>query len=109
VLDAKDILEYSIKEHFTLILLSLNYEDLCEHQKKYCLEKLNTSGVLNSILRKYPDNPCLSKSPEQCRDKLTAGYFKLGKWLWRLAAPLGLGNLVLADDKLLRIIYVFLF
>jgi hypothetical protein len=87
--------------------LSLNYEDLCEHQKKYCPEKPNASGVLDSILREYPDDPRLSKSPEQRRDILTAGYFKLGKWLWRLAAPLGLGNLVLADDKLLSIMYVY--
>jgi hypothetical protein len=64
-------------------------------------------GVLDAILREYPDDPRVSKSPKQRRDKLTAGYLKFGNWLWRLAAPLGLGIFVLADDELLRIMHVY--
>ncbi|KAF4213883.1 hypothetical protein CNMCM6805_003964 [Aspergillus fumigatiaffinis] len=103
VLDAKKVPEYSIKERFALLLLSLNYKDLCDHPAKYCLERLDATGVLNSILREYHDDPRASKSPKQRRDKITASYLKFGKWLWRLAPPLGLGIFLLSADELLRI------
>jgi hypothetical protein len=108
VLDAKEVAKYSIKERFALLLFSLNYEDLRDHPGKYCPEKPELPGVLDAILREYPDDPRASKSPKQRRVKITGGYVKLGKWLWWLAASLGLGVLVLADDELLRIMYVFL-
>jgi hypothetical protein len=107
VLDAKEVPKYSIKERFALLLFSLNYEDLRDHPGKYCPEKPELPGVLDAILREYPDDPRVSKSPKQRRDKLTAGYLKFGNWLWRLASPLGLGIFVLADDELLRIMYVY--
>jgi hypothetical protein len=109
VLDAKKVPEYSIKERFALLLLSLNYKDLCDHPAKYCLERLDATGVLNSILREYHDDPRASKSPKQRRDKITASYLKFGKWLWRLAPPLGLGIFLLSADELLRIMYVLPF
>jgi hypothetical protein len=108
VLDAKKIPEYSIKERFALLLLSLNYEDLREHPGKYCPEDPTVSGVLNSILREYPDDPRVSQRPKQRRNKISACYAKVGRWLWTLAASLGFGILVLADDELVRIMYVFL-
>jgi hypothetical protein len=108
VLDAKKIPAYSIKERFALLLLALNYEDLREHPGKYCPEDPTVSGVLNSILREYPDDPRVSQRPKQRRNKISACYAKVGRWLWTLAASLGFGILVLADDQLVRIMYVFL-
>lgn len=108
VLDAKKIAEYAIKERFALVLLSLNYEDLCEHPGKYCPEEPTVSGVLNSILSEYSDDPRVSQRPKQRRNKISAGYAKVGRWLWTLAASLGFGVLLLADDQLVKIMYVFL-
>jgi hypothetical protein len=108
VLDAKKIAEYSIKERFALLLLSLNYEDLREHSGKYCPEEPTVSGVLNSILREYPDDPRVSQRPKQRRNKISAGYAKVGRWLWTLAASLGFGILLLAHGQLVRIMHVLL-
>ncbi|KAH2580970.1 hypothetical protein KXV63_007456, partial [Aspergillus fumigatus] len=76
VLDAKKIAEYSIQERFALLLLSLNYEDLREHPERYCPEDPTVSGVLNSILREYPDDPRVSQRPKQRRNKISASYAK---------------------------------
>lgn len=108
VLDAKKIAEYSIQERFALLLLSLNYEDLREHPERYCPEDPTVSGVLNSILREYPDDPRVSQRPKQRRNKISASYAKVGRWLWTLAATLGFGILLLADGQLVRIMYVLL-
>jgi hypothetical protein len=81
VLNAKKIAEYSIKECFTLLLLSLNYEDLCEHLGKYYPEELTVSGVLNSILHEYPNDPHVSQHPKQHCNKISASYAKVGRWL----------------------------
>jgi hypothetical protein len=108
VLDAKKIAEYCIKGRFALLLLSLNYEDLREHSGKYCPEEPTVSGVLNSILREYPDDPRVSQRPKQHRNKISAGYAKVGRWLWTLAASLGFGILLLAHGQLVRIMYVLL-
>ncbi|KAH2831652.1 hypothetical protein V6Z77_009211 [Aspergillus fumigatus] len=105
VLDAKKIAEYSIQERFALLLLSLNYEDLREHPERYCPEDPTVSGVLNSILREYPDDPRVSQRPKQRRNKISASYAKVGRWLWTLAATLGFGILLLADGQLVRIMY----
>jgi hypothetical protein len=56
------------------------------------------SGVLNSILCEYPDDPCVSQCPKQRCNKISACYAKVGRWLWTLAVSLGFGILVLADD-----------
>jgi hypothetical protein len=108
VLNTKKIPAYSIKEHFALLLLSLNYKDLREHPGKYCPEDPTVSSILNSILREYPDDPRVSQHPKQHRNKISACYAKVGRWLWTLTASLGFGILVLADDQLVRIMYVFL-
>ncbi|KAH1556110.1 hypothetical protein KXX17_007716 [Aspergillus fumigatus] len=76
VLDAKKIAEYSIQERFALLLLSLNYEDLREHPERYCPEDPTVSGVLNSIVREYPDDPRVSQRPKQRRNKISASYAK---------------------------------
>lgn len=108
VLDAKKIAEYSIQERFALLLLSLNYEDLREHPERYCPEDPTVSGVLNSIVREYPDDPRVSQRPKQRRNKISASYAKVGRWLWTLAATLEFGILLLADGQLVRIMYVLL-
>lgn len=79
VFGAKKIAEYSIKERFALLFLSLNYEDLREHPERYCPEDPTVSGVLNSILREYPDDPRISQRPKQRRNKISVGYAKVGR------------------------------
>lgn len=102
------IAEYSIQERFALLLFSLNYEDLREHPERYCPEDPTVSGVLNSILREHPDDPRVSQRPKQRRNKISASYAKVGRWLWTLAATLEFGILLLADGQLVRIMYVLL-
>ncbi|PYH67160.1 uncharacterized protein BO88DRAFT_427303 [Aspergillus vadensis CBS 113365] len=62
------------------------------------------SYVSNCILDAYCDNPRTSKPPKACRDKISGNYVKRGKWWWMLAGTLGVGILLIGDDRLMKTI-----
>lgn len=70
------------------ILLHLNYASLYSRDKY----------VLRRILEAYNDDPTKSESEKSRRNRFTTYHARLGKWWWRLAANLGFGILLVADD-----------
>ena len=80
------------------ILLYLNYERLC---------KQGTTDIVSRILDAYHDDPNRSKTKEFRRANFSTYHVRRGRWWWRLAASLGHGILLVADNDLMRIMYVY--
>ncbi|GAA93089.1 conserved serine-proline rich protein [Aspergillus luchuensis IFO 4308] len=62
------------------------------------------SYVLSCILDAYFDDPRTSKPRKARRDKISGNYVKRGKWWWMLAGTLGVGILLIGDDRLMKTI-----
>lgn len=71
------------------ILFYLNYESL---------RKKGEPDVVSRILDAYHDDPNKSKPKEVRQKNFHTYHLRLGRWWWRLAAWLGLGILLVADD-----------
>lgn len=62
--------------------------------------------VVNRVLDACHDEPNITQPRESCRDKFSTIHVRRGKWWWRFAACLGFGILLVADDQLIRRLYV---
>ncbi|RHZ60742.1 uncharacterized protein CDV56_107659 [Aspergillus thermomutatus] len=71
------------------VLLYLNYESL---------RKKGEEDVVTRILDAYHDDPNKSKGKVYRQKNFHTYHVRLGRWWWRLAAHLGLGILLVADD-----------
>lgn len=76
-------------KRITQILFYLNYESL---------RKKGEPNVVTRILDAYHDDPNKSKPKEVRQKNFHTYHLWLGRWWWRLAAWLGLGILLVADD-----------
>lgn len=79
------------------VLLYLNYEDLC---------KQGETNVVERILVKYRDDPNMLMTRDFRHNNFSTYHVRRGKWWWRLAVSLGFGILCVADDALIRTMYV---
>ncbi|KAF7164509.1 hypothetical protein CNMCM6106_001027 [Aspergillus hiratsukae] len=70
------------------IIVYLNYESLCKKGEP----------DVAPILDAYHDDPNKSKGEKFRRGRFSTYHVRLGKWWWRLAACLGFGILLVADD-----------
>ncbi|GLA79172.1 hypothetical protein AtubIFM55763_002319 [Aspergillus tubingensis] len=105
--DERDQFLDPVAKRIGLVLLYFNYKELCEHPEKYCpapIQKPPRSYVLNCILDAYFDDPRTSKPRKARRDKISGNYVKRGKWWWMLAGTLGVGILLIGDDRLMKTI-----
>ncbi|GFF50444.1 hypothetical protein IFM46972_09046 [Aspergillus udagawae] len=71
------------------VLLYLNYMSL---------RKKGEQDVVTRILDAYHDDPNKSKGKVYRQKNFHTYHVRLGRWWWRLAAHLGLGILLVADD-----------
>ncbi|KAL2812035.1 hypothetical protein BDW59DRAFT_155384 [Aspergillus cavernicola] len=71
------------------ILLYLNYERLCMHGE---------TEVVARILHAYHDDPNKSKGERFRRNNFSAFHVRRGRWWWRLAARLGFGIILVAEE-----------
>jgi hypothetical protein len=91
------------------VLLFFNYEELCKYPEKYCPTpptKRPASHVLDCILNAYSDDPRITKSAKNRRDKISAFYVRRGKWWWLLASNWGAGILLAGDSSPYDVMYV---
>lgn len=91
------------------VLLYFNYEELCKCPEKYCPtppSKRPASHVLDCILDAYSDDPRITKSGKNRRDKISAFYVRRGKWWWLLASNWGAGILLAGDSSPYDVMYV---
>lgn len=80
------------------ILLYINYERL---------RKRGETDVVTRILDAYVDDPNAAKTEQFRKNRFHAFHIRRGKWWWRLAASLGFGILLIADEDLINIMYVW--
>jgi hypothetical protein len=71
------------------VLLYLNYVSLL---------KKGEPNVVTRILNNYHDDPNKAKTKASRQKNFHTYHVRLGRWWWRLAARLGLGILLVADD-----------
>ncbi|GFF69668.1 conserved serine-proline rich protein [Aspergillus lentulus] len=90
--DNKKKLELIVKR-VAQVLLYLNYVSLL---------KKGEPNVVTRILNNYHDDPNKAKTKASRQKNFHTYHVRLGRWWWRLAARLGLGILLVADDLVMN-------
>jgi hypothetical protein len=86
-----------LARRFAQIFLYLNFETL----------SMNSPGtVVSRVLDACHDEPIITQPRESRRDRFSGMHVRRGRWWWRFAACLGFGILLVADDQLIRRLYV---
>ncbi|KAI2941809.1 hypothetical protein CBS147321_5676 [Aspergillus niger] len=94
--DEKNAFLDPVAKRIAMVLLYLNYEELCTNHDRYwpaLKKKRPSSHVITCTLQAYHDDPRKSKSEKSRRDQISASYVKRGRLWWILAGTLGVGIL----------------
>lgn len=70
------------------------------------LSRKGDHPVITRVLDAYHDDPNIAKPKELRRRRLSGFHLRRGRWWWRFATSLGFGLLLVADDKLIKGLYV---
>lgn len=88
-----------LARRFAQIFLYLNYEMLYMDCR---------DTVISRVLDACHDDPNIAQTRDFRRNRFSGVHVRRGRWWWRLAASLGFGILLVADDQLIRTLYVCL-